>query len=90
MSRTKNKFKPSAEGSNLFRDFKKRGLNRKLRQATGTSRAVMIYISDPDSPWKDGKFERDCQSDRNKGKRKVYSKKFRRYLERDAAREIRE
>jgi hypothetical protein len=90
MSRTKNKFKPSAEGSNLFRDYKKRGLNRKLRQATGTNSGIRIVICDPYTPWKYGKPERGFQSDRNKGRRKVYGKKFRRYLERDAAREIME
>ena len=87
MSRTRNRYKTKVEGSSLYHDYKRKGLNRKLRRAIGGYR-LYTCCCNPDTPWKDGKPERDAQSDRNKGWKKVSGKKFRTYLKRDAAREI--
>lgn len=86
MSRTKNKYEK------LSKYYHKRGgLDRKLREATRSTYGPTWAGHFGDNPeYKYGKPERDRQTDRLKRENKAFNKRFRRYLERDAAREIRE
>ena len=90
MSRTKNKWREATENSSIYKHHKKRGLNRKLRQASKGISELSIIKCDPDTPWKYGKPERYSQTDRRKGAKRISNKHFRQFLKNDALREIKE
>ena len=51
---------------------------------------LSVCNCDPNTPWKYGKLERNFQSNKNKGWRKMNKKKKKKYLEINVVREIKE